>query len=46
MSRRRIDTDFRGVFHNDDLSIYELAQRVMGDEVKWMEERDVVRMEP
>ena len=43
MSRRRIDTEFRGVFHNDDLSIYELAQRVMGDEVKWMEERDVVR---
>jgi hypothetical protein len=43
MSRRRIDTDFRGVFHNDDLPIYELAQRVMGDEVKWMEERDVVR---
>ncbi len=43
MSRRRIDADFRGVFHNDDLPIYELAQRVMGDEVKWMEERDVVR---
>jgi len=43
MSRRRIDTNFKGVFHNDDLPIYELAQRVMGDEVKWMEERDVVR---
>jgi len=43
MSRRRIDADFRGIFHNDDLPIYELAQRVMGDEVKWMEEKDVVR---
>jgi alkylation response protein AidB-like acyl-CoA dehydrogenase len=43
MSRRRIDADFRGVFHNDDLPIYELAQRVMGDEVRWMEGRDVVR---
>jgi alkylation response protein AidB-like acyl-CoA dehydrogenase len=43
MSRRMIDADFRGVFHNDDQPIYELAQRVMGDEVKWMEERDMVR---
>ena len=44
MSRRRIDAEFRGVFHNDDLPIYELAQRVMGDELKWMEEEGVVRM--
>ena len=43
MSRRRIDANFRGVFHNDDASIYELAQRVMGDEVKWLEQTDVVR---
>jgi hypothetical protein len=42
MSRRRIDADFRGIFHNDDPPIYELAQRVMGDEVKWMEGKDVV----
>jgi hypothetical protein len=45
MSRRRIDADFRGIFHNDDLPIYELAQRVMGDEVKWMEGKDVVSSE-
>jgi alkylation response protein AidB-like acyl-CoA dehydrogenase len=43
MSRRRIDADFRGIFHNDDLPIYELAQRVLGGEVEWMESRDVVR---
>ncbi len=43
MSRRRIDAQFRGVFHNDDQPIYNLAQRVMGDEVKWLEETDVVR---
>jgi alkylation response protein AidB-like acyl-CoA dehydrogenase len=42
-SRRRIDQRFKGIFSNDDRAIYSIAQRVMGDEMKWLEEGGVVR---
>ncbi len=42
-SRRRIDQRFKGIFSNDDRAIYSIAQRVMGDEMKWLEEGVVVR---
>ncbi len=42
-SRRRVKERFRGIFHNDDKAIYTIAQRVMGDEMKWLEEGGVVR---
>jgi alkylation response protein AidB-like acyl-CoA dehydrogenase len=37
-SRRRVDDRFRGIFKNDDLAIYSLAQRVMADEMRWLED--------
>ncbi len=42
-ARRRVDGYFRGVFHNDDEAIYRLAQRVMADELRWLEQGGVVR---
>ena len=37
ISRRRIAASFRSLFNNDDVRVYKTAQRVMGDEVVWME---------
>jgi alkylation response protein AidB-like acyl-CoA dehydrogenase len=42
-SRRRIKQRFKGIFNNDDIAIYNIAQRVMADEMKWLEEGGVVR---
>jgi hypothetical protein len=42
-SRRRIDQRFKGIFRNDDRAIYTIAQRVMGDEMTWLEQGGVVR---
>lgn len=42
-SRRRVDERFRGIFDNDDAAVYQVAQRVMADEMKWLEEGGVVR---
>jgi alkylation response protein AidB-like acyl-CoA dehydrogenase len=42
-ARRRIKEKFRGIFHNDDKEIYTIAQRVMGDEMVWLEEGGIVR---
>ncbi len=42
-SRRRIDQRFKDIFSNDDRAIYSIAQRVMADEMKWLEEVGVVR---
>jgi hypothetical protein len=38
VARRRIEQRFRGVFRNDDVRVYQTAQRVMADEARWMEE--------
>jgi hypothetical protein len=37
-ARRRIKERFRAVFSNDDVAIYKAAQRVMADEMVWLEE--------
>jgi alkylation response protein AidB-like acyl-CoA dehydrogenase len=42
-SRRRVDQRFRAIFWNDDVAMYEVAQRVMAEEMKWLEEGGVVR---
>ncbi len=38
LSRRRIGDRFRRMFRNDDIRIYKTAQRVMADELVWLEE--------
>jgi alkylation response protein AidB-like acyl-CoA dehydrogenase len=42
-ARRRTDERLHGVFHNDDVAIYQIAQQVIADEMKWAEEGGVVR---
>jgi len=42
-ARRRIRERFHGIFHNDDKEIYTIAQRVMGDEMRGLEEGGVVK---
>ncbi len=37
IARRRIGEHFRALFRNDDVKIYKTAQRVMNDELVWME---------
>ncbi len=37
-ARRRIAGRFRAVFENDDANVYRTAQRVMADEMRWLEE--------
>ncbi len=36
-ARRRIRTRFAAVFDNDDTDVYRTAQRVMSDEMRWLE---------
>jgi hypothetical protein len=38
ISRRRAESRFRAIFRNDDVNVYKTAQRVMRDEVLWLEE--------
>ncbi len=38
MARRRIADAFRTLFDNDDTRIYRTAQRVLANELTWMEE--------
>ncbi len=42
LSRRRIKERFDRLFDNDDVAVYKTAQRVMADEVRWLEEANVV----
>ncbi len=37
IGRRRIKNRFSNVFNNDDVAIYKTAQRVMADEMRWLE---------
>ncbi len=37
IARRRIEARFRNVFDNDDVAIYKTAQRIMSDEMRWLE---------
>ncbi len=34
---RQINERFKRVFRNDDTAVYQLAQRAMADELRWME---------
>jgi hypothetical protein len=43
-SRRRVQQRFAGIFHNDDVAIYQIAQQVMSDEIRWLEQGGVVKM--
>jgi alkylation response protein AidB-like acyl-CoA dehydrogenase len=43
-SRRRVDQRFGAIFHNDDLAIYQIAQQVMSDDMRWLEQGGVVKM--
>ncbi|MDH5805906.1 MAG: acyl-CoA dehydrogenase family protein, partial [Gemmatimonadota bacterium] len=36
-SKRRIQDRFRSLFNNDDVIVYKTAQRVLSDELEWME---------
>ena len=38
LSRRRIEARFDRVFDNEDVEVYETAQRVMAGEVSWLEQ--------
>jgi len=38
LARRRIQDRFSALFRNDDVAVYKTAQRVMADELVWMEE--------
>jgi hypothetical protein len=40
LARRRIEARYDAVFDNDDVEIYETAQRVMSGEVDWLERVD------
>jgi alkylation response protein AidB-like acyl-CoA dehydrogenase len=42
-ARRRVNDRFHRIFHNDDVFTYKTAQRVMADEVVWLEEGIVKR---
>jgi alkylation response protein AidB-like acyl-CoA dehydrogenase len=42
-ARERIKRGFSGVFHNHDTAIYGIAQQVMGDDMRWLEQGGVVR---
>ncbi len=44
-ARRDVDARFAQVFDNDDMAVYKLAQRIMTDELKWLEEGGVVRLD-
>ncbi len=44
-ARRDVDARFARVFDNDDVAVYGLAQRVMSDELKWLETGGVVQQE-
>jgi hypothetical protein len=37
IARQRIADRFRHVFNNDDVAIYKTAQRIMSDEMRWLE---------
>ena len=41
-AKRRVNERFGGIFHNDDVKIYQIAQQVLADEIKWIEEGGVV----
>ena len=38
IARRKVSASFGGVFRNDDVRVYQTAQRVMADELLWMED--------
>jgi alkylation response protein AidB-like acyl-CoA dehydrogenase len=42
-ARRRVQERFRAVIRNDDVSIYKAAQRVLADEMVWLEEGVIKR---
>ncbi|UCD23861.1 MAG: acyl-CoA dehydrogenase family protein [Gemmatimonadota bacterium] len=42
-AKRRVKQLFGGIFHNDDVKIYQIAQQVIADEVTWVEKGGVVR---
>ena len=38
LARRRIQDRFRSLFRNDDVAVYRIAQRVLSNELVWLEE--------
>jgi len=38
LARRRIQDRFRSLFRNDDAAVYRIAQRVLSNELEWLEE--------
>jgi len=42
-AKRRVKERFGGIFHNDDVKIYQIAQQVLADEITWIEEGGVVK---
>ena len=37
LARRRIEQRFDDVFDNEDVNVYKTAQRVMADDLRWLE---------